>query len=1146
MEHHMSYFQKHRDITESRINNFYNSSMWNSVNIQSILFNATSSGSPHVELKVWSAPDQDRPTFAYASKQEYRPAKVGDTFGPSWSTHWFHVTVRIPKDDPKWVGQEIQFHFDAGCEGMIWTEDGRVEQGLTGGGMHVDYLLTPKSSANEPERRFYIEIACNGLFGNALGTTINPPDPNRYFKLSEAKLAAVNREAINLLRDIDVLRGMFSSLPSESPQAWRALKVANEIVNVFDLARPDESVRRGRELAKEVLSSRSGEATHLITAIGNCHIDTAWLWPFDETKRKVARSWSTQLQFMKRYPDYMFAASQAQQFEWLKQLYPELFGRVVEMAKAGQFVPIGATWVEMDCNLPSGESLVRQFLLGQRFFEQHFGQRCKVFWLPDTFGYSSQLPQIVRLADAKYFFTQKLSWNNINKFPHTTFRWIGLDNSWVLTHMTPTETYAASVSVDELLRNVQNHHDIGYSNESLLLYGHGDGGGGPMEDMLERLARLKDVDPLPRVKHGHPNDFYESIERQAKELVSWKGELYLEFHRGTYTSQAHNKQSNRQAEFLLRDAELLSIIAATLRSQSHHYYGLTDRDHRAMFPEAARGTFEYPIDELNRLWKLVCLNQFHDVIPGSSIEMVYKDSARMYTDIIASGKRIRKDALDAILGDGDEDSASLLSAIAVVNTCGWERTEIIIAPLPSGDKRVAQYVSALAESAVVFEATGAVEETGRYWPAGTTLGYVAAVKIPGASVHAVDLSEQTDVVPVDAYRTTSKDNNNRFVLENLYVRATFDDGGRLVSFVDRRVDREVVPEGFRGNQLQLYDDQPIYWDAWDIEIYHLEKYRELAPGKVQVVETGPLVARLLVEVEISPESSLKQWITLTATSPRLEFTTQVDWHETYKCLKVEFPWDIVSDFATYETQFGHIERPTHRNSSWDLAKFEVCGHKFFDLSEYGYGVALLNDCKYGHSVEGNRMRISLLRSPKHPDAHCDMGRHTFRYAVYPHLGSFNESEVVPEAYKFNVPLHLSRVQADLAAHLRATRPIFTITRPGRWPATSRQSHSNPPNIVLDTVKRAEDDPDAIVVRMYEAYGGHARVQLGSCLNIRKATYCNLLEDETATPNVEQDSKAPPPPSPIKNQWIVDSDGGGKMDITFKPFQVVSVKLYLNN
>ncbi|KAJ2129292.1 Glycoside hydrolase, 38 vacuolar alpha mannosidase, partial [Coemansia sp. RSA 678] len=418
-----------------------------------------------------------------------------------------------------------------------------------------------KAKRDEHVRVLYLEVGCNGMFGNG-GGLIGPPKEDRKFALSTADLVVYNDDAWALYYDMEILAAMAKDL-QDSPRGWQALVAANDIINEFSVG-DQKSIKTALNISAKFFAAQGGQGNHQVYAIGNCHIDTAWLWPYDETKRKIARSWSTQLDYMDRYPEYRFAASQAQQFEWLRTLYPSLFKRIQEKVKTGQFIPIGSTWIEMDCNIPSGESLARQFLLGQRFFKQHFGQTCDVFWLPDTFGYSSQLPQIVRLAGAKYFFTQKLSWNNINKFPHTTFQWAGLDGSSVLTHMAPANTYTAQVTVSDLIKSVKQHKDVAYSNESLYLYGNGDGGGGPLEAMIERLERIKDVDGLPRIKHAHPNEFYEHVEKTARDLVTWKGELYFELHRGTYTSQARTKQYNRQAELLLRDVEMLSVVAQSV------------------------------------------------------------------------------------------------------------------------------------------------------------------------------------------------------------------------------------------------------------------------------------------------------------------------------------------------------------------------------------------------------------------------------------------------------------------------------------------------------------------------------------------------------------------------------------------------------
>ncbi|KAJ1729987.1 Glycoside hydrolase, 38 vacuolar alpha mannosidase [Coemansia biformis] len=793
---------------------------------------------------------------------------------------------------------------------------------------------------------------------------------------------------------------------------------------------------------------------------------------------------------MESYPEYRFTASQAQQFEWLKLDYPSLFARIQDKAASGQFIPIGGTWVEMDCNLPSGESLARQFLLGQRFFKEHFGQTCDVFWLPDTFGYSPQLPQIVRLAGARYFFTQKLSWNNINKFPNTTFRWVGLDGSHVLTHMAPSETYNAQCRPGELIDSVKKHKDIAYSNESLYLFGNGDGGGGPLRSMLERLRRMSNTEGLPRVKQAHPREFYQHVEENAKELVSWRGELYFELHRGTYTSQSNNKLWNRQSEFLLRDAELLSTIASIGSGAGSGSGG---------------GGFAYPADELTRLWKLVCLNQFHDVVPGSSINMVYRDSTEMYNDIRKSANDIRQQAASRAFGIPVARSAEHATGLAVFNTTGWMRSEII-AVSPALYRQ--------------FKAT--VDQVQTRASDGAVL--IPVSNAPGFCLHPVDArirAAHTTVATASATMCAG----GTYVLENRFVRVTVNAKGQIESLYDKDERRELVPEGAVANFFELYDDVPLFWDAWDIEIYSMEKYRSLDGAEVAISDRGPLVASLAVRVPISNDSVLTQTITLSGISPRLDFDCDVDWHENRKCLKVSFTWDIHSEVATYETQYGVVQRPTHRNTSWDMAKFEVCAHKFADLSEFGYGVALLNDCKYGHSTLDNTMSLTLMRAPKAPDEFCDMGRHKFRYAIYPHRGTFSESNVVQEAYQFNVPLLQLPVNgarydacgnAIVAAHhCLNLRPYFSV--------------SGARNVVLDTVKVAEDDVQSYIVRMYEAYGGHARAILTNRLPATEVAKVNLLEEPVNGGSTSEESGI---------RWL---DHSRSLEVQFRPFEVITLK-----
>ncbi|KAJ3042014.1 hypothetical protein HDV00_008306 [Rhizophlyctis rosea] len=506
--------QKHRNITIERLEKFVQVGQFDDVNLSAALWKH-SPDSQYVKLKVYSVPDLKRISFDDAMKGKYTDTHVGEEFGPTWSTHWFKVSVDIPYD---LAGEEVVLIFDPDSEAMIWSTDGEPLTGLTGGGgneRHVEHRLTNKAKGGD-HFEFYIEVASNAIFGAGHGGFINPPQKDRYYRLNSASIGVRNEVAHALKTDLGLLIEMVKHLPTDSQTSSDALYTANAVVNTVH---PDDpkTIAEAKKLTDHFFESRkdTGFPLHQVTAVGNCHIDTAWLWPFDETKRKSARSWSRQCMLIDENLDYTFAASQAQQFEWVELLYPKLFKRMQKHAKNGKFIPIGGTWVEMDCNMPSGEALCRQFLYGQRFFESRFGARTKVFWLPDTFGYSAQLPQIVHEADMKYFFTQKLSWNNINKFPHSTFLWTGLDGTSVLTHFSPADTYTAQVNVEEVNRCVTNNKDKPYSNKSLLLYGNGDGGGGPLPDMLRRLDRLKRVQGLPAtVTPGHPQDFVsDSIER---------------------------------------------------------------------------------------------------------------------------------------------------------------------------------------------------------------------------------------------------------------------------------------------------------------------------------------------------------------------------------------------------------------------------------------------------------------------------------------------------------------------------------------------------------------------------------------------------------------------------------------------------------
>lgn len=580
------------------------------------LYNAKVSGTPHVQLSVWDAPNLERPTFKEATSHKFKETHVGTSFGPAWSTHWFKVVLQVPSkiaDD-----ELLEFHWDAHNEGLIWSEDGKPIQGLTGNDERIEWVL-PKAFRDGEEHVIYIEMACNGMFGAAPDGVPNilPPDPNKRFTLSKAEIVSVNYQARMLHIDMWELGDAARELPENSAEQNQALTVAMKIIDTYQVGN-QESILKCRKLAQEIVgpdvdSHRVYQAGKdaVVFGIGNCHIDSCWLWPWAETKRKVVRSWSNQCDLLERYPEATFACSQAQQFKWLKQYYPVAFDRVKKKVEEGQFLPIGGSWVEHDTNMPSGESLVRQFFYGQRLFEKEFGSRCRTFWLPDTFGYSSQIPQLCRLAGMDRFMTQKLSWNNINNFPHTTFMWVSPDGSQVICHMPPSETYTSDANLGDVKRSISQHKTMRVDNSSLLLFGKGDGGGGPTWQHFEKLRRCAGISNtiggIPKVKLGYTvDDFFDRLAPKASEFPTWYGELYFELHRGTYTTQANNKYFNRKAECLLRDVEQLATIAS-----------LKYKD------------YKYPTEDIDTMWENVLLCQFHDCLPGSCIEMCYDDSDKV-------------------------------------------------------------------------------------------------------------------------------------------------------------------------------------------------------------------------------------------------------------------------------------------------------------------------------------------------------------------------------------------------------------------------------------------------------------------------------------------------------------------------------------
>uniref|UniRef100_A0A667G509 Mannosidase alpha class 2C member 1 n=1 Tax=Lynx canadensis TaxID=61383 RepID=A0A667G509_LYNCA len=973
---------KHWRTTLERVEKFVSPLYFTDCNLHGRLFGDSC---PVAALSSFQTPE--RLPYQEAVRQEFRPAQIGDSFGPTWWTCWFRVELTIPE---AWVGQEVHLRWESDGEGLVWR-DGEPVQGLTKEGEKTSYVLTDRLEEGDPRSlTLYVEVACNGLLGAGKGSMIAAPDPEKMFQVSRAELAVFRRDVHRLLVDLELLLGIAKGLGEDNQRSFQALYTANQMVNVCDPAQP-ETFPVAQALASRFFGQRGGESQHTIHAMGHCHIDTAWLWPFKETVRKCARSWVTAVQLMEQNPEFIFACSQAQQLEWVKSHYPGLHARLQEFACRGQFVPVGGTWVEMDGNLPSGEAMVRQFLQGQNFFLQEFGKMCSEFWLPDTFGYSAQLPQIMCSCGIRYFLTQKLSWNLVNSFPVSRPQGARgptwnvhlplIKGSWT-DHPTPTQRGRASPGLHKG-RTGPECPDSGRSPISLpaapyfflggagwlpcagplptwrLIWDAGQCGGGA-EDRGQKQGQGADQPQcLPLRLWGwgwwpHPDD---GGPLEAAAQHRWAAQI---------------KKGNRECERILHDVELLSSLAVARSAQ-----------------------FLYPAAQLQDLWRLLLLNQFHDVVTGSCIELVAEEAMCHYEDIRAHGNTLLSAAAAALCA-GEPGPEGLL----IVNTLPWKRTEVLALPRPGGAHSLAL---------VTVPSMG-------YAPAPTSLQ-------PLPPQQPVFVVQETD---------------GSVTLDNGIIRVRLDPTGCLTSLVLVASGREAIAEGTVGNQFVLFDDVPLYWDAWDVMDYHLETRKPVRgqAGTLAVGIEGGMRGSAWFLLQISPNSRLSQEVVLDVGCPYVRFHTEVHWHEAHKFLKVEFPARVRSPQATYEVQFGHLQRPTHHNTSWDWARFEVWAHRWMDLSEHGFGLALLNDCKYGASVRGNVLSLSLLRAPKAPDATADMGRHEFTYALMPHKGSFQDAGVIPAAYSLNFPL-------------------LALPAPGPAPAAAWSAFSvSSPAVVLETVKQA--------------------------------------------------------------------------------------------
>ena len=1028
---------KHTDLTRNRIAAFLNAELKPRV------------FGERAPLKI-EINENPCATQAEAEKGPWREVEKGFSYGPAYTTFWFRLSGRIPES---FGGKQVVVFAEVGGERTAWKDNspwcGIDHQHSDMGWMEGSSFAERNIAQGGEEVVYYVQTYTRNSETRVHGK--EPPRQAHTEKVDSAELVVVDPEIKDLTYDVDFALGLLDTIAPEDPAYQTILRALNEVCNIFGAG---DSIARCRKLIRDAMGGLNGELSHTIYPVGHAHLDTAWLWPLDITRKKMAHTTATQLGLLERYPEYTFVHSQASQYEWLEKDYPALFERVRAAISAGRWEVVGSMWVEADCNLTGSESLVRQFLYGRRYFRDKLGVDTHDMWLPDVFGYSAALPQILAKFNISYFLTQKISWNQFNKFPHHTFWWQGIDGTKVWTHFPPADTYNATAEPKEVVYSVKNFKDHGRAESSLFVFGWGDGGGGPTERHLEFLRRGRLAPNYPEVASGkRALDFFRESKARSRDLMTWSGELYLELHRGTYTSQALNKKLNRESEFLLRDAELLSCFDPN-------------------FPSS------YPQADLEAAWKLVLLNQFHDIIPGSSVKEVYEDSTRDYAKVREAGDQIVTEKLRAIGSRMASDAAQQPYALfqnTIVPTQAsipWTE-ETVPASLTCGEESLpVQLVEEFGERKLIFPT-------------------------PAAALGAIAVGHFTDAPA--ANRPRLKASNRR--IENDVLSVRFDVHGNIVS-IQSEDGTEFVESGKLANLFQIFEDKPNFWSAWDIDAFALETGTDLIRSEsFEIVERGPV--RVAAEVvKRFGNSTIRQRISLGPT-PGVRFDTEIDWHEEDKLLKVAFPVNVNSPRATYEIQFGNVERPTHRNTSWDMARFEVCAQKWVDLSEGGQGVALLNDGKYGHDTFGNVMRMSLLRAPKAPDPTCDMGRHRFTYVVMPHFMPFAFDSVVASAYALNAPLRAAALEPGSGAE-GPVPPLVSC---------------NSRNVVVETVKKAEDSDD-LVVRLYECHNTRGRAELSVVRRPSSAWLCDLEENPIAELEVSE----------------------GLIAFDYKPFEIVTIKL----
>lgn len=996
----------------------------------------------------------ERLSLEEALMRKFSPMPPGTGWGAKWEYGWFKTEVILPE---KAQGQRIFLHPEVGGEMLLW-----VNQKAAGSRdlKHDGITLTRCGKAGE---RFQIIAESYAGHGPRLenGGPCPPgrvavPEPSRcQVKVGASDLGIWKEEAFQLYMDVFTLLRLYEGL---DPKSLRAVKVREGLFKFtrivdFELEpkERDQTFLQAREVLKPLLSCKNGSTAPEYTIFGQSHLDLAWLWPWEETKRKCARTISTQIALSEEYEEYKFLLCEPPIMENLKENYPELYGRLLGKVKDGAFIPEGGMYVEPDTNLVSGESLIRQCLYGRKWFREELGTESRLVWLPDCFGFNGQLPQIMRGCGIRYFTTQKMAraLKGCDVFPYNTFWWEGIDGTRILTHFFKKNN-ARMDPLDMITRWKEDRVQQENIDTFLFPFGFGDGGGGPTRDMAEVARRVKDLEGAPRTRMESPVKFFEKLEEEGTVEEVYRGELYLPWHRGTYTSQAKVKKDNRRAELALREAEGWSALAGFLN----------------MGPNRR--------EELERLWKKLLFNQFHDIIPGTSITRVYEDAAEDFREIFKETDKISEVSKRELVQSSG-------SGFLVFNSLSWERKELVEFPYKQGE--------AFCQNGTRLKAQILGEKA------------LVPVKVPSFGCSGVEVIQHQEQELPPALCGIREEGGN-YLLENQFITVRINALGEVTSLVERETGIEYVADVC--NKLCMYQDINVDYDAWEMSSFYKELPTELSGAStIRVIENGPLMAVLEVK-RVLHHSPMTQRIVLTYNSRRLDFRTEIEWNETHKLLKAAFPVNIHAEEAVEEIQFGYVKRPTHQNRRHDADRFEVCAHRYTALWEPGRTAAVLNDCKYGISTSGNSMELTLLKAPVWPDMYADKGTHQFTYSFYAISKDFTDSGVIREGMQLNNPL-------SPAGRGLGERQFLSLSAD---------------NVILETVKMAEDGKNHMILRLYEAEGRHAGCNICADIAIAEA-YETTMEER-----LEEGRKLE----------VTKENGSSQMFLHFSPFEIKTIRI----